>query len=342
MPGPYTTLNARVKQKIATEADWLAVDDTLGPIFEGEQCFVFNDAGVAVNFKIGDGTKKFSELPYFIAYYAGVISQKILSYIGKTGNFTIPSVFRNMSEISELIFINNSGGDVTLKVGTSVGGNDVFELVLPIGVNSIGLKKYFTTASTLYFTGLTGINYSIFILYNQLDEAPVMPPSGSGGPSFVYGTVYAFKPMYTGHEDDVWDFTTGLGIAGEPYENCILFNTNDLPDLSHTYLTGYGAGDTLGGDYGAETVNIAKTHLPASGVGMFVPYINANGGQIPGPTDRVARARNDNYSGPALNYEIVSGPDNTQDIGVTAKLGDGTGLPVKPKSIIVLYFTGPQ
>jgi len=62
----YTVLNARVKQKIATEAYWLSIEAELGPILEGEQAFVFNEAGDPVNFKIGDGTRLFSELPYFI------------------------------------------------------------------------------------------------------------------------------------------------------------------------------------------------------------------------------------------------------------------------------------
>lgn len=56
-------LEARVKQKVDTEPNWLANDIT---ILDGEQAFVVNDNNFPVNFKIGDGTKKFSELPYFI------------------------------------------------------------------------------------------------------------------------------------------------------------------------------------------------------------------------------------------------------------------------------------
>lgn len=58
-------INARVKQKVGTEAQWLS-DDTI--LLEGEQAFVINNEGQSINFKIGDGTKRFSELEYFFDY----------------------------------------------------------------------------------------------------------------------------------------------------------------------------------------------------------------------------------------------------------------------------------
>ena len=55
-------IEARVKQKVDTESNWLNNELRL---LDGEQAFVRTDAGVPVNFKIGDGNKTFSELPYF-------------------------------------------------------------------------------------------------------------------------------------------------------------------------------------------------------------------------------------------------------------------------------------
>src|SRR5690606_18321147 len=37
-------------------------------LLEGEQAFVVNEDGAGVNFKIGDGTKTFAELPFWISY----------------------------------------------------------------------------------------------------------------------------------------------------------------------------------------------------------------------------------------------------------------------------------
>src|SRR6185295_12586673 len=117
----YTVLNARVKQKLATEAYWLSIESELGVIFEGEQAFVYNDAGQPVNFKIGDGTKLFSELPYFIAYYTGVTAQKILTYLAQTGNITIPSVFKDKTLLQDLVFLNTSGSPIIMNIGTTDG-----------------------------------------------------------------------------------------------------------------------------------------------------------------------------------------------------------------------------
>lgn len=58
-------IKARVQQKTDTLANWLANTNI---ILEGEQAFVVNDLGQPINFKIGDGTKTFSELPYWIRY----------------------------------------------------------------------------------------------------------------------------------------------------------------------------------------------------------------------------------------------------------------------------------
>lgn len=56
-------IDARVKQKVDTLPNW---EDNEITILEGEQAFVVSQDGVPVNFKIGDGTKPFSELPFWL------------------------------------------------------------------------------------------------------------------------------------------------------------------------------------------------------------------------------------------------------------------------------------
>lgn len=56
-------INARVKQKIDTLPNWEALDMT---ILDGEQAFVRTPEGVPINFKIGDGTKPFRDLPFWL------------------------------------------------------------------------------------------------------------------------------------------------------------------------------------------------------------------------------------------------------------------------------------
>lgn len=335
MAGPYEVLNARVKQKLNTEAQWIAEEDDFGVIFEGEQAFVYNDDGVPVNFKIGDGTKKFSELPYFIAYYTGVLGQKILAYLAQSANLTIPSVFRNKTQMQDFIFLNNSGGAITLNIGTTNGGTELGQIIFDTGVTTVGLQKYFTAPTTIYLTGLTGKSYSLFILYFQLDEAPAIPHTTStgGGGGYDYGTVYTFLPMYPGHENVAWDFTDGIGKPGTPWDGC------EILDLPEVYFTGYKVGDTLGSTVGSTTGNVTLTsdNLPAHSHLMFNGDVQHGGGNDLDDASPVAYQRDG-----SLSRAYIMAKSGTPPLrGSTSSVGIATPFSIKPKSKIVLYFTGP-
>ena len=56
------TINTRLKLLYKTHAEWEAIKDTFAPL-RGEACFELFEDG-SVKFKIGDGAKKLSELPY--------------------------------------------------------------------------------------------------------------------------------------------------------------------------------------------------------------------------------------------------------------------------------------
>jgi hypothetical protein len=273
----YEVLNARVKQKVDTEANWIADEPTLGVILDGEQAFVIDEAGVAVNFKIGDGTKLFSELPYFIAYYTGVTSQKVLSYLNQSANITIASTIRNKSFVQDVIMINNSGADITLRIGTTDGGNEIIEVAIPVGAVVVGLKEYFEAPTTLYFTGLTGKAFSMFLLYFQLDEAPAIPPTPVGSFRFPRGFRGTFEPLSPTHATEVWDFTTGLGKPDTGYDNCALSGTNGTKDMANTYEVGVGIGDNPNDYTGDNEQSLTYRNLPQMKV-----TLPANIGGAPG------------------------------------------------------------
>ena len=323
---PTTILNARVKNKIATNEYWLSVEDELGPILAGEMALVYDDEGLAVNFKVGDGTKLYSELPFFIAYFNNVTNCKVLSYINQTANLTISGVFRNKSEIAKVYFINASGSPKTLKFGTEDGGSQLGEIELNDGVNVLKFDYLFTTAQTVYITGLTGVSYSMFILYYQLDEQPVIPPStpSGGGSSWKYGTIYAFAPMYIGHTAIAWDFLSGLGRVGTDYEGAVLCGTNGIPDFSDGYLIGYKDGDTLGGSVGSNTKTILFANLPEMEIN-----IPANIGGVSGSGGIMFNGANNN---PNVNPGVRDAAGNP--------FAGQTAMDIKPKSKVVLFFTG--
>lgn len=318
---PTTIINARVKQKIATDAYWLSIESELGVILAGEMALVYNDDGLAVNFKVGDGTKTYSELPFFITYFNNVTNCKVLSYIDQSANLTIPLVFRNKSELAKMVFINQSGTTQTIKIGTTDGGSEIGEIEVPNDIVNIGFDYDFTESVTLYVTGLTGVNYSMFILYYQLDEAPVVPSGGGGGgitKRYVPGDVYQFIPLYAGHEEIEFDLITGFGRVGTDHEGAVLFGTNDLPDLSRLFLRGYRSGDTLGGEVGQDSVTLVQNNIP-----RFT--INLPNSSTPGRSDNA-------------NDRDVMIPTSQQSLS----FGQTSPTPVAtiPKAKIVLFFTG--
>lgn len=320
----YEVLNARVKQKIATEEDWIAEEGAFGVIFEGEQAFVKNDVGMPVNFKIGDGTKTFSELPYFIAYYTNVTSQKVLGYIG-SANITIPSQFRANSLLTDIIIYNSSGVVIPLKVGITNGGSEISAVSVPNGANSVGLKYPFSGVETVYLTGITGLDCAIFLLYIQMDENPAIPPSSSTTTKFppgytgIFSEVAALGLTYT----TVWDFATGLAKLGFGYDNCVICGTNGTPNRGGTVSLPYKAGDTLGSKVGNSNnlVNIDITNLN--------PFVV----KTPIPAERYHT-----QAGGTDNPYGAAGPPVRTDLLTSQSLGDGVALDIQNYGIKDLWF----
>jgi hypothetical protein len=340
----YQVIKARVKQKKATDAEWLSVDDELGPLFEGEQAFVVDEDGNGVNFKLGDGTRKYSELPFFIAYYDYVQSFKRLSYINQTGNLVIPNTFRNNSNLYDLIIVNQSPNPIVLRIGTTTGGNEVMECIVPTGPVTITRKYLFTEAVTLYISGLTGVTYSMFLIYNQFDESPAVPSGTGGGNKYLKGTgplpFTAIAPMVI---SDTWDLVTGRGKANTGYENCILTGFPGAPlNMAGKYLVGIKSGQQPGVSVGNSdsTVAIDMENLPADGIGLFANDVRQGSTQTPSVNDKVARAKNINPpDAGGLNYEIVKAADGVNTfVGKSANLGNGVELDIQPDSITTLYF----
>lgn len=341
--GPYEILNARVQQKVATEADWIAAEDDFGVILAGEQAFVWNDAGTLVNFKIGDGTKKFSELSYFITYFSNVLNQKILSFTGDV-DINIPSVFRNFSCLYDIIVINSSGGNIDLKIGTSPAANDLAEIVLPDGAYNINLRKVFSASTTLYLSGLAGKNYTIFLVYFQYDESPATPPADPA--SFRWPRCFKgmFEPLNSTDLDNTWDFTTGQGKAGTAYANCAISGTLGTEDMDRFYPVGWKVGDTLyptATTFGSASgeITIAEANIPTIQLKMF-SGAGPVGNLSPDPTGTKSVAQFNNIGGINDHYLLAQAGDDNPSLGHTSAFGQDVpdAIDIRPLSKVVLFF----
>lgn len=145
------TIEARVKQKKDTLANWEANPMI---ILDGEQAFVVNGSGQPINFKIGDGTKRFSELPYWIQYDQAVfipvsglalptptqpVGYSLLgegTYTHASGGFTVPAGHWGVANWDGSAWSFSDMGDLPASVADGVvqkgddkatSGNEVFK-----------------------------------------------------------------------------------------------------------------------------------------------------------------------------------------------------------------------
>lgn len=115
------TIEARVRQKKDTLEGWMNNPLIL---LDGEQAFVLNANGREINYKLGDGTKRFSELEFMIQYDQA-------AYVAAVGNI--------------LPIPQNEVGYSILNPGTYNGN-----LVVPAG--NLGIASY--AGSNWYLSSL--------------------------------------------------------------------------------------------------------------------------------------------------------------------------------------------
>lgn len=114
-------IEARVKQKVATEAEWLTFD--LIPL-EGEQCFVKDSMGNNIGFKLGNGVARYSELPMWST--AGAV---YLSDLADVGSMSVSEgdlfsfVSGRWNAISGNSYVKPDGANASGTWGINISGN---------------------------------------------------------------------------------------------------------------------------------------------------------------------------------------------------------------------------
>lgn len=347
-------IKARVWQKVDTEENWLLNPLILG---EGEQGFVWDGTQDPVNFKIGTGDKTFAELPYFIAYYSNVISHKLLRYENISVAQSILSIFKNNTNLYDVVITNIGGAPVVMKIGTTDGGSEIGEYNIGAGNTVLDIKYSFDAPTNLYLSGFDGNALSIIVVYFDYDESPAIPPGGAEPIPFRWpkGFVGMFVPVGTGHLEQCFDMITGLGIAGSKYENCQICNVdNTILDMENSYPIGYKTGHTIAGLMGNANNNYKLTdaNIPEHKFFTVVGEGLTTGG-FPGGVGRdisTTKSMINSYNktgGSGKESYILAGqtgntPTQQPNLSPTNLYGrpDGTIVSIdsRPRSKSVIYF----
>jgi hypothetical protein len=269
-----------------------------------------------------------------------------------TTSFAINGVFSQYSTLDYLQTINPDLATFTIKLGTTIGGNEIYEgeigtpntdaSIELIEIHDIGTG--FNSATTVYCTLPPGVNIQAILVYDQLDSPAVSVPS-SGGGGIPQGTIAYYKELVAGYFTRDWDIATGLGQVGSLYEGCQIYD-----EAAGRVLVAWdratidpAAGRGTPGITGAlqvgnvgNLVTLTQAQLPAVGLNMFADQVNTTDSDFPTITDPVAKENNQSIVQRRC-YSVRKGTIEPT-IGRTAKMGAGTAISVANDGLIMLCY----
>jgi len=271
--------------------------------------------------------------------------RKTMKYDNNGIDLVIPGIFKDKI-VLEWILIEQNGTpeEITLKIGTSLDGDDIYEdVVFSDRKKLIRIDYPFDSIETLYITGLAGHNTDVRVVYYDQDAAPLNPVGfATLGVPIGMTAEYNFVDQPTFELD--FDLDTGYGReAREFVDYRINLDAAGRFKISYDGVT-YLATTTPGG---SATIVLAMTNLPNEGIQVFAAHGNNASGDPPTTTSHIARVRNDSQP---LKYEINKAPDNPASFnevpntwyGKTKPLGAGTPINSLPPWRVAVYITRYQ
>lgn len=202
-------------------------------------------------------------------------------YFNISDNFTVPGVFKAESLLEQIkVTKRGPAGDLTFKVGTTAGGDEIGEFVIDNSKWIQTVPFLFSGTTTLYVTGLDGADMDIDIsfLYLQTDAPPIDLGSIVPAPVIELGknSVMIYEETIPGELEADFDLSTGLGKANTTYSGwAICDGRNGTEDRSGVVPVGADLrrqpGDpgydadfvTVGSRGGAKTHTLTVPELPA-------------------------------------------------------------------------------
>jgi hypothetical protein len=275
-------------------------------------------------------------------------------------SFVINGVFTQYSTIDYFETVNSALATFVLKVGTTLGGNEIYEgeVGMPNADTTIELMEThrplfaFSGVTNVYVTIPAGIVIKFIIVYDQLDSAPVIAPSGGSGKIGRQGTACYYKELVAGYFTRDWDIATGLGQIGSEYEGCQIVDqaAGRVIQAWDRATIDPDKGRGTPGIAGAKTVGTAgneltiiQANLPNIGLGMFSQQQNNTAHDQPGTNDYVAITA-DSSTQPQKAYEMLKGTIVTPR-GITrgmnggdGKGGLGTAINIANDGLIYLFY----
>jgi len=261
--------------------------------------------------------------------------QKVVKLTSISGDQTVSNVFKVDSFLRQ-VTVYKTGADYTLRIGTSIGGNEIGEWLIDDNTGANFEVTYpFDSTTNVYLSGV-GLNADrLYLVYDQLDEPdiPLTPQAAQDGElknsmKFWLGTLSEIN--------DTWDDATGLGKANTGWEKWTWAGFNGTPSFEGKVPIGLPYSDLslIGSEIGNadNLTTIAKANLPAEGLFTIASEVNNIAGQTPTNDSQVAGA---GLNGGTLAYQLrkANGPAT---VGLTSNMGSGVAMNITPDGRYVI------
>lgn len=199
------------------------------------------------------------------------IVEKVKNYFGNGADIEVTGIFSKYSLLKH-ISVMNYGIPFTMSVGTTNGGTEIGQWIVPTGSGggidlTATIMKLFNTNTTIYITGLTGTNSDILIDYLQYDAVPAQPLPAPA-PTLGRGACIRFVELTTGEFAAAFDVATGQGKVGGGWEGWVMKDgRNGTEDEGGRVPVMYIEGDPIFGIFdntgGAATHTLIQDELPS-------------------------------------------------------------------------------
>lgn len=272
-----------------------------------------------------------------------IVDCKIFDNVG--ASFSIADIFTTNVNLIRIALENKGLDTFTMKLGTTLGANDIDEFNVGVPDESdivavtetLDIKHLFKVTATLFITVPDGVSLKVTPVWEKYDAISVSPST----------PVAAFPKGYCGEWDGSdadfainWDITTGLGNVDTPWIGCALRDgRNGTRDMTGAFVMGFDrttplTRGTFVGSAGNEVL-ITTNELPASSLKMFAVDVNSTPNDQPNPDQAVAW--NTTVPGSSKNYEILKS-NNDPINGKTSNMGLGNPLDITNYSLISVLF----
>lgn len=213
------------------------------------------------------------------------IVEKVKNYFGNSGDLTVSGIFSKYSLLKH-ISVLNYGASFTMSVGTTNGGTEIGQWIVPTGSGggidlTATIMKLFNTSTDIYITGLAGTNADILIDYLQYDAIPAQPLPAPA-PTLGRGACIRFVELTAGEFAAAFDIATGQGKIGGGWEGWVMKDgRNGTEDeggrVPVMYIEGdpvFGILDNIGGE---NEHTLTQDELPSFNIPFNYDGVNRNG-----------------------------------------------------------------